>query len=560
MRFGNLPNWYRTRGLAEQNAYGRLRSLERLGAARYGQALGPMIQALNDPVPEVRESAVDALVALGDRSAVRALADALVKTQEWTTREKIVHACEKLEVHAAVVRLRTFLDHEEPAVRQTAAWALRRIGWELVDDEARAKIAIIQNDWSLVAETGDASVPLLGDLVETGTQIQSREAAAALCAVGTDRAFRRLYRTLQDRDAPRGSREVAAWALDRMTWPQLTDEDRALVLVLLGRWHAVVEFGESAIGALEIALGDLRARVRERAISALEAIGSASVVRPLIRAIIDPEQDMTVREAASAALVDNDAPETMGLLVAELAHDCWPVRSAVANTLERMGWSPTTQRESIDHAIATRDWAFLETLGPSALPVLVAALPMPAICWDVARTLVKLGRGGVDALLQTLADPTQPMTLREIVSTVLADSGVSDGVEQLKTWLSGNDPELRVSAASTLEQLGWTPSSAEEVVAVAAATHDWATLRECRAVDTILRLLAEGTSPCECVGAIADLLSAAANELNIAHLRSLAALQPPDATPERRVPELTREIDAVRTRARRELRNRGIMF
>ena len=110
-----------------------LEALVHLGAP----AVAPLIGVLRDPTAALRMGAAEALGEIGDQRAIEALD-------------------------------RTLAD-AEVTVRQAAASALARLGWQPDDDTHRAKVALALHDWPALTAIGPASVKPLLAAVEDGS-------------------------------------------------------------------------------------------------------------------------------------------------------------------------------------------------------------------------------------------------------------------------------------------------------------------------------------------------------------------------------------------------------
>ena len=81
--FGYVDAWLR--GLRTRTWWRRAESAEKLGIARSVRATDALVEALDDPVPEVRLRAAKALGEIRGRAAVRPLLDALMQPNRWST-------------------------------------------------------------------------------------------------------------------------------------------------------------------------------------------------------------------------------------------------------------------------------------------------------------------------------------------------------------------------------------------------------------------------------------------------------------------------------------------
>jgi len=163
--------------------WGRARAAENLGLARAKRATGPLAEALDDEVPEVRLRAAKALGLVGGRAAVRPLIQALTEPNRWSTIriadiltgmgggvvQELMDAFPELNPHAklaaldilgrihaleAVPWLVSRLDDRESDVRARAAHALGAIG--VVDAAPMLRKALRDAAWPVRAMAAKA--------------------------------------------------------------------------------------------------------------------------------------------------------------------------------------------------------------------------------------------------------------------------------------------------------------------------------------------------------------------------------------------------------------------
>ncbi len=548
--------------------YDRVRAVEKLAAAGYRDAVVPLIEALDDPIPEVREHIIDALTVLGDLRAAGPLIALLLREREPLIRDKLVGALEAINHQDSLKQLEAALDQEDPAARQTAAWALRRLAWERLADLPRAKIAIIQSDWTSAAALGSVAVNPLIDVVRLGTDISRRAAAEALCQIGSAEALQAIRSILHDRDAPRPARDVAAWALRRVLWKGVTDEDLSRAMVLLGEWHDLSKLGVVAVEALTEALADQRERVRQRAVEALRAIGGDEAMKTLAFLFADETREPSVRDVAARAIGEMGGDGAVAAILPGLSANNWQIRVAAVESLRQLGWEPSGPQETILACMAEKKWSQLGAYGAVAVEPLIEAMRLPSVSWDAARALASVEPAGVDTLLAMLEDPDCALESREAISTVLADAGVSRAIAPIKAWLKDTDPDIRQAAVRSLERLGWEPDSIADRATVAVAHDDWDSLRGLGsgATASLLQLARSSIAPQETLESLVYLLEKSSKQVSIPQLRMMVKLPTPTAAPDTAFseacdPELLAENTAlVHKMAKTELLRRGIMF
>ena len=318
---------------------------EGLGAV----AVQPLITALQDDDPTVREQAAEALGAVGDPHAL----DALISLLHDSSRDVRRQTADTLAVlgdSRAAEPLVGALSDQDQVVRLKAAEALERLGWEPQDDQQRALRAVALSHWEEAIALGRIAVgPLVFALHHSGWLVRY-PVIEGLGTIGDAGAVDALVEALGDHDP--GARRRAVKALARI--------------------------GKGAVNALLVTLESHDWELRRQSVGTLGVVGDIRAVQPLVAALGD--QDIGVRWQAL------DAIERIGGEAVE------PLVSVLGMT---------------DHGISWWAAAALERIGPPAVEALISALSDKR--WEsrqqAAEVLGRLGdRRAIEPLVATLGD------------------------------------------------------------------------------------------------------------------------------------------------------------
>lgn len=244
------------------------------------QAVGPLIDALEDENWRVRWRAVNALGKIGDPSAINPLI-------------KSFSDCLSIQIIAAIA-LRNI---GKPVVVGPLICALEDSGWEIREGAAMA-----------LGKTGDKTAvePLIRSLSDDCASVRQR-AVIALGEIGDHSAVLPLIDAFKDED-------------------------------FLVRWHsssALGKIGEAAEEPLLQALRDVDREARYWAIRALHRVKSIRAVKLLIGALED--EIMKIRLSATAALGDIGDSRATHPLIKALKDDYMAVRLHAAEALGKLG-------------------------------------------------------------------------------------------------------------------------------------------------------------------------------------------------------------------------------
>jgi HEAT repeat protein/beta-lactamase regulating signal transducer with metallopeptidase domain len=315
-------------------------------AAANESVMGALAEALRDPVPAVREAAVQALGNARDSVAVRALMEVLRSDESPSVRRSAAWALGEIADDLAIPALTEALTRDRDVdVRKNAASALGSI------DSPRATSALIQ------ALENDANASVRQNAAEALANIEDpaavdalirvldrddnpgvkREVISAIDNLDATRAVPAVSGALRDSDA--AVRRAAAEALGGME-----DEDAVPALIAVARdaepgvrravMEALQRLGDRR--ALQTFIGGLSDADAEVRHYAAEGIGNMENLRTappeLIRAMEDRNDE--VRHAAAHALGHIKDPAGMRALIAHVSDPNVEVRQAVVESLD----------------------------------------------------------------------------------------------------------------------------------------------------------------------------------------------------------------------------------
>ncbi len=558
-----LMQWWQTKSLSSPNDAVRERTVGKLAGSKDTVPL--LLSMLADRCPDVRARTVDALADLADDRAMPALVELVLCERDVRVIHQLTGALRRFDHQQITRKLISALDDQDCQVRHAAAGTLRRIGGSLLTDTLKARIAIILDDWKTAAEQGnDALEPLRAALLE-GTLQSKRQAAATLGEIGTREALNVLLAVLDSPSADKSSLDVAAWALRSFCWQGLSNSHLARIAVTLRDWESVRKIGEPALPVLVEALTASDPEVRCQATRVIGSMAAPTAVKAISKILSDRNQTNEVREEAVKALVSNRAPEARAALIGALNDDLWHIRGLAADALAAAGWHPDNNLDRARFALARKQWSELALLRDAAVEPLVNALRFQTVGADAARTLLRLGTPGSDALAAVARDSKVDAAIREVAAMTLAEAGDARAVEALLPMLADPDMAVRTSAVWTLERLNWKPADNNQRALVAVAHGDFAALKGLgvAAVEPLLRLAAESLAPEQTAEILQHTLEAAGARLTIPQLRRIATMEDLriGADPAEGRPQPHRIVDCSRLRqlARTELSRRGIV-
>ena len=374
-----------------------------LGKAGDASAVAELVEALTDPMRNVRESAILAVVNIYNRHPAE-LRKALAECEKGpvaatvndylddefndTLRRASIKILGWLAVDDAVEQLLSLLEFE--TLQQTALDALVDIGranpqgllgsWTGVSGTRRAYLAYVLGE----SECAEA-LPLLTDALQDEDIQVVRMAVHALGKIGVAETLPGLVACLQNADS-----EVRTTATQALTalGEKFPDETFSVLQPLLHHADAVQRELAVAVlreldipdvlNALALALKDSAAEVRRAAVKVFERHDVAEHISTLLLALTD--EDAEVRMTVVDVLANcNDESVLDGLQLAMQDEDIW-VRSAAVRGLGKIAGerSRSLVEQALSDPVGLVCITALETLasmsGSSAVPQMIAAL------------------------------------------------------------------------------------------------------------------------------------------------------------------------------------------
>lgn len=331
-----------------------------LGAVGDAAAVSELVSGLTDPMRNVRDASLLALVALAERypedvrqalsgqdfaATTLSVLDYLHVNQPVALRQAAVRVLGWLASPEAVLPLLDQLTDE--VLQHDALYALVNIcsrhpqaligAWGQVNALPRAYLAYIFGEAGCVE-----SVPLLRAALGNGDARLTQMAANALGRLGGIDELGQLAECLRHDDAD--VRDAAAQSLGMLgsrfpgeilvvLEPLFGDADparRSAAVSVLGRLD-----GANTAGRLVMALKDPEAVVRRVALKSLAGVAAGEHLLAIQLALTD--EDLEVRRVAAEILGTTDNPEAVhGLRLAIRDEDIW-VRAAAVRSLGRLG-------------------------------------------------------------------------------------------------------------------------------------------------------------------------------------------------------------------------------
>jgi HEAT repeat protein len=251
---------------------------------------------------------------------------------------------------------------------------------------------------------------------------------------------------------------------------------------------ALGKVGDSrAVEPLAAALADPDKRLARRAAEALYEVGDARAVEPLIAALRD--EDREVRAAAAWAFAHVGDARAVEPLIAALGDEHSGVRRSAAFALGRIGDTRAVEPLVAVLPLENAASALIAIGDPQAVPSLLDALSFHR---GAARELSRLGAAGVEPLIAALTSPDK--AVRELAAETLGDIGDRRAVEPLVAALLDRNIDVSAAACGALESLHWQPEDVETSVAYWVARGEWAKCVESgtAAIDRLIVALQTG--------------------------------------------------------------------
>lgn len=370
-------------------------ALALIGRDKNARVTDPLVKALQDRDPDVRQSAAFALGEIKDSAAITPLVLSL-KDPHNPFRQAAAASLKKIEYDweltqgalDALSELKKDLNHKDYWVRQSAAEAIETI------EEARLRINPEEFQEQPEENPREQALEALADLLHDNDRDFRLAAAQALGRVGDIPASELLSEALQDQDS--WVRLSAAESLDGLNWRPEDRTLRAKQLVILKNWDAAAELGLDALDALKSARN---------------------------------EHNVTSRIAAAEALSRIQDPQAYEALGFFLEDESERVRKIATNAFKTANKEPKDPAHRALMALEMDDWDRLRMLGKYSVPGLIQVMKNRfenATRYQCARdTFFKMRLQSADCssiLLKNLHDPeVAEIALERIFQLVQAD-------------------------------------------------------------------------------------------------------------------------------------------
>jgi len=432
-----------------------------------------LVQQLSDPDERVRKRAVRALGALGERTPIEPLLQAL-NDQSGRVRGVTVTVLSKVKVRERVPiePLLQMLDNPYGGIRQAALALLARLGERtpvepllhaLSDPSAAVR-------WAAAIALGRLGErapiePLEQAFRDHAWRVRSA-VATAVGALGERAPIALLEQALRDPD--RSVRRAAATALGRLGGyapleplvQALHDDDRGVRAAAV---KAVGALGERAPARLLVPmLYDSAEAVRQATVRALSNMGDQVPAAQLQQALRNPNDDVRAAAEAVVGKLEKQAPvEALRHMSRNAGSDpSNGIRYAAVAVLA--GLEEQAPLEPLFQAFRDRSWRVrqiaIEALGNlrQRAPIAVLIEALRDGVWQVRRAAVmSLGRlearAPVEPLIKALYD--EKREVREAAVEVLSDLRDWVSVEPLINALHDTNTSLRQAAATVLGRL-----------------------------------------------------------------------------------------------------------
>ncbi|MBN1583379.1 MAG: HEAT repeat domain-containing protein [Anaerolineae bacterium] len=345
------------KGLKDKDWHVRQATAKTLGKAGYSRAVDPLIAALHDDIPRVREAVTEALGQIGT-PAVKPLITALEDRNEHV-RYAAIKALGQIGDKSAVMPITAALKDKD---RNVALVAARTLGQMKDTSAIGALAAALKKEHEYIRINAAQALGQIGD----------KSAVESLIAALEDKHISTNYQN--------SVRAHAARALDKLGWQPDEDAVGAAYWIAKGEWGKCAELGTPAIAPLTAMLGISTANLGESAAQALSQIGV-----PAIDALISSLK-------ATGFATPRDATKAL-VGIGEAAVD-----KLIAALLDG------------DESVI----APLGRIGKSAVKPLAAALEnKTGDRGDIIKALNEIGAPAVDALLAIVNDENNEPQLRK---------------------------------------------------------------------------------------------------------------------------------------------------
>lgn len=399
---------------ALRSVHGEVRSAacEALGVLGDPRAVGPLVSLLRDPDEGVRGEAFSALLAIGQARAGELPVDRFLGEDLLAPSEALTQVAWPTDLEAIAVLIHA-LEDADPEVRIGAGYTLGRLGLAGTAERLMARLADDPD-----ADVRAAMAFGLGELLPTGARdVHAALVAAWYKAGASDELAVQIVRALADTPLP-AAHDVLAEALRHKD-----ERVRQLGAMGLGRLH-----DPTTIPRLARALNDPHRGVRRVAAAALGELGDLMALKPLVQAVVG--NDAEVRSTIARALERLNPEAVRTHLVECLMTPDAALREAAAYLLGRLGHVAGLRRALRDpdeHVRKAGALAIGNCADPEYRTDLETALDDPS--WPVrvaaAEGLRRMADGqAVPALLRHREDPHR--VVRNAVALALRTLGNDD--------------------------------------------------------------------------------------------------------------------------------------
>ncbi len=256
----------------------------------------PLMEALSDPEPAVREQAAEVLGDLEDERAVEPLMAAVTDENE-DVRAQVIWALGNMEDPRTFETLRTALRDESEEVQESAIWALGQLEDPRSIDALTEALKSANPDIRETAATSlgriedPRAIGALESVIHDESSDVREQTVWALGMIEDPGSVPALKEALQDENPD--VREQAAWALGKTEDPSALDalatavNDESPDVREQAVWAMGMIQDARSVDALIVALKDQEPDIREQAAWALGMIQDSRAVDPLIAAVTD---------------------------------------------------------------------------------------------------------------------------------------------------------------------------------------------------------------------------------------------------------------------------------
>ena len=353
-------------------------ALALIGRDKNARVTDPLVTALQDRDPDVRQSAVSALGEVKDHQSIKPLILAL-KDPHNPVRQAAAASLRKVEYEweltqealNALPELKKDVNHKDYWVRQSAVEAIDVI------EKTRRKLDPKEFLGESLPDKKDLVIDALSSLLTDDDRDFRLASAQALGRVGDRLADNLLASALHDSDS--WVRISAAESLEGLNWSPKDISLKARYFVILQNWDSAAALGEPAVEAL---------------------LGAKN------------EHNVSSRLAAAEALWKMENPKAFDALAEFLQDDSEAVRKAAVEGLVRANKEPRNPEHRAMMALELEEWDRLSMLGRYSIPGLVSVMKNRfenAAKYQKAReTFLKMRLHGSDCagvLLGYIQDP-----------------------------------------------------------------------------------------------------------------------------------------------------------